>query len=211
MIWHHFTDSLNPDHRPCLLWVPVLPFLKNKINTSTFVEDLLSSSQMSLRIISTTMMEEPGGACLCVCVCVQVCVCAGQHMHTHGVTCTSILHLNNECSNLSWSEWYESSPFAHLANPSTLILRPQRNALNPAKIQMLLWNTELYEIYFNTEGTLYMLLGYQALFMLQGVICIWTPSPWLLLFFTAPANLLDFNVGANFWLLCGWNFLLCWL
>lgn len=209
MIRYHFTDSLNPDHRPCLLWVPAPPFLKNKINTSTFVEDLLSSSQMSLRIISTTMMEEPGEACLCVCVCVQVYVCAGQRMHTHGVTCTSILHLNNECSNLSCSEWYESSPFAHLANPSASILHPQRNALNPAKIQTLLWNSEFYDIYFNTEGTLYMLSAYQALFMLQGVICIWTPSPWLLLFFTAPANLLDFNVGANFRLLCGWNFLLC--
>lgn len=88
-------------------------------------------------------------ACVCLCS-LSVCTHTGSRAHPFFL---------NECSNLSWSEWNESSPFAHLANPSALILRPQRNALNPAKIQTLLCNTGLYEIYFNTEGTLYMLSG----------------------------------------------------
>lgn len=93
---------------------------------------------------------------VCVCVfrsmCVQVSVCIHMGSRAHPF-------FLNECSNLSLSEWNESSPFAHLANPSALILRPQRNALNLAKIQTLLCNTELYETYFNTESTLYMLSG----------------------------------------------------
>lgn len=135
-------------------------------------------------IISTIIPENA----VCVCTCVHICGLTHMSMHLPEWICKSVL---------VWMKW--EFTFLPLANPSPIILCPPQKCRIPAlqilpEAQCSLCNTELYEIYLNTEGIFYMLPEYQTSFLLQGVLCSWIPYPKPL----APSNITDFSICANF-------------